>query len=227
MQMASGEQQQSFIPYRPKTYEAEEMLARSRAFYHRMNTRRSVRAFSERPVPREVIDFALRTAGTAPSGAHKQPWSFCVVEDHELRKRIRERAEEEERKNYESRMSDRWLKDLEPLGTDHIKPFITDAPFLIVMFKQSYGLDPNGLKVNHYYVNESAGIAAGMLLTSLHYAGLCTLTHTPSPMNFLEELLDRPANERAYLNIPVGYPAEDAHVPNLSRKAPDDFIHWY
>lgn len=225
--MTPSDPKEDFIPYQPVTYSDEEMLARSKAFYELMNERRSVRVFSERHVPREVIEHAIRTAGTAPSGAHKQPWSFCVVEDPERRKRIRQRAEEEERKNYESRMSDRWLKDLEPFGTDHIKPFITDAPYLIVMFKQSYGLDDNGEKRNHYYVNESAGIAAGMLLTALHYSGLSTLTHTPSPMNFLEKLLERPENERAYLNIPVGYPAEEARVPNLTRKAPKDFIHWY
>ncbi len=225
--MSASDHQDGFIPYQPATYEAEEMLARSRAFYELMNTRRSVRVFSDRPVAREVIEHAIRAAGTAPSGAHKQPWSFCVVEDFELRKEIRKRAEQEEKQNYDSRMSDRWLKDLEPLGTNHIKPFITDAPYLIVMFKQAYGHDSEGNKQHHYYVNESVGIAAGMLITALHYAGLSALTHTPSPMNFLEELLDRPGNERAYLNIPVGYPSADARVPDLTRKAPEDFIHWY
>jgi nitroreductase len=183
-----------------------------------MSRRRTVRQFSREPVPSELIENAVATAGTAPSGAHQQPWTFVVVSDPALKRRMREAAEEEERRNYESRMSDEWLRALERLGTDWRKPHIEDAPYVIVVFEQAYGLE-DGRKVKHYYVKESVGIAVGLLLASLHLAGLATLTHTPSPMGFLARLLARPPNERAYVLIPVGYPAADATVPDLERKA--------
>jgi nitroreductase len=223
----SDKMKEGFIPYNSLDFSPEEGLQRSEDFYALMNRRRSIRSFSNRAVDRRLIENAIKTAGTAPSGANKQPWTFCVVEDPVIRKKIREAAEAEEHRNYTERMSDRWLQDLEPLGTDHVKPFITDAPYLVVMFKQAFGYDEAGKKVNHYYVNESAGIAAGMFITALHNMGLCTLTHTPSPMNFLERILERPPNERAYLNLPVGYPAEDVQVPDIQRKVPEDFIKWY
>lgn len=182
-----------------------------------MCERRTVRQFSREPVPWQLIENAVATAGTAPSGAHQQPWTFVVVSDPALKRRMREAAEEEERRSYESRMSDEWLRALERLGTDWRKPHIEDAPYVIVVFEQAYGLE-DGRKVKHYYVKESVGIAVGLLLASLHLAGLATLTHTPSPMGFLGRLLERPPNERAYVLIPVGYPAEDATVPDLERK---------
>lgn len=176
----------------------------------------------------EVLEKAIRIAGTAPSGAHKQPWSFCVVTNAELRKRIRAKVEEEERRSYEERMSQKWLEDLEPLGTDAIKPYIEEAPALIVVFKKVHEPDEvSGARHPNYYVSESCGIAVGLLLAALHEAGLATLTHTPSPMNFLAELLERPSHERAFLNIPVGWPSSDATVPNLSRKPLNEILFRY
>lgn len=217
----------AFEPYRALHYSEQEMNQRSAEFYALMNQRRSVRQFSDKPIPRAVIENIIKTAGTAPSGAHKEPWSFCVVQDASIRKQIRKQAEEEEYKNYHGRMSERWLKDLEPFDTDHIKPFIEEAPALIIVFKQIHGFDAHGQKTSNYYVNESVGIATGLLLAAIHHAGLVALTHTPSPMNFLEKALERPSNERAYLNIPIGYPAEGAEVPVLRRKAPEALITWY
>jgi iodotyrosine deiodinase len=182
-----------------------------------MQIRRSVRQFSSEPVPFELVANAVATAGSAPSGAHQQPWTFVVVSDAALKRRIRLAAETEERRNYEGRMSDEWLRVLEPIGTDWRKPHIEDAPYVIVVFEQVYGLD-GGRKVKHYYTKESVGIATGLLLASLHVAGLATLTHTPSPMGFLSRLLERPRNERPYVLVPVGYPAPDAEVPDLARK---------
>lgn len=182
-----------------------------------------MRQFSREPVAVELIENAVATAGTAPSGAHQQPWTFVVVSDPALKRRMREAAEDEERRNYESRMSEEWLRALERLGTDWRKPHIEDAPYVIVVFEQAYGLE-NGRKVKHYYVKESVGIAVGLLLASLHLAGLATLTHTPSPMGFLARLLERPPNERAYVVIPVGYPAADATVPDIGRKTLDEIM---
>jgi iodotyrosine deiodinase len=182
-----------------------------------MRIRRSVRQFSSEPVPFELVANAVATAGSAPSGAHQQPWTFVVVSDAALKRRIRLAAETEERRNYEGRMSEEWLRVLEPIGTDWRKPHIEDAPYVIVVFEQVYGLD-GGRKVKHYYTKESVGIATGLLLASLHLAGLATLTHTPSPMGFLARLLERPRNERPYVLVPVGYPAPDAEVPDLARK---------
>lgn len=169
-------------------------------------------------MPFELVENAVATAGTAPSGAHQQPWTFVVVSDPETKRRIREAAEREERESYERRMPDEWLEALRPLGTDWSKPHIEDAPYLVVVFEQAYGVGMDGTKVKHYYVRESVGIAVGLLLASLHEAGLAALTHTPSPMGFLREILDRPENERPYVLVPVGYAAEGCVVPDLERK---------
>lgn len=204
----------------------KEMIDRSSTFLKKMQERRSVRHFSLEPVPMEAVRNCISAAGTAPSGAHKQPWTFCLVTDSEIRSKIRAAAEEEEYKNYNGRMSDEWLKDLEPFKTDHIKPFIEDAPGLIVVFKHAFGKDETG-KTQNYYVNESVGIAVGMLLTALHDIGLVALTHTPSPMKFLSEILSRPDNERAYLNIPFGFPSSDCEVPDLERKSIEEILKEY
>ena len=211
----------SFLPLEFERRPAAEMLARARALRAELARRRSVRAFSPEPLPAGLLDECIAAAGTAPSGANKQPWTFVVVTDPALKRRIREAAEEEERQLYEERISDEWRADLAPLGTDAHKPFLELAPALIVVFRQAWGED-HGKRHNHYYTQESVGIASGMLLTALHHAGLATLTHTPSPMGFLAEILERPQNERAYLLIPVGYPAEDCKVPNLTRKSLDE-----
>jgi nitroreductase len=189
-----------------------------------MRRRRTVRQFSSEPVPYELVENAIATAATAPSGAHQQPWTFVVVSDTGLKREIRRAAEEAERRSYESRMPNEWLEALRPLGTDWRKPHLEDAPFLIVVFEQAYGLAPDGGKVKHYYVRESVGIAVGLLLASLHHAGLATLTHTPSPMGFLRELLGRPVNERPYVLVPVGYPTDGCTVPDLERKPLDDLL---
>jgi iodotyrosine deiodinase len=215
-----------FIDYQPAIIEPDEMIERSQNYYNKMDERRSVREFSSRAVPREVIDNIIRTASTAPSGAHKQPWTFCVITNKALRAQIRILAEEEEFKSYNGRMSEEWLKDLEPIGTDHHKPFLEEAPYIIVVFKRAYELE-EGKKHQNYYVNESVGIAVGFLLAAAHNAGLVALTHTPSPMNFLAEALNRPNNERPYLLIPVGYPAENVQVPKLIRKSLKEVCCYY
>lgn len=209
------------------TYDIPTMAARAQSFYTMMNTRRSVRAFADTPVPKEVIAAIIQTAGTAPSGAHKQPWRFCAVQDPSVKSAIRQAAEEEEYASYHGRMSDRWLKDLEPLGTNWQKPFLEIAPWLIVVFKQAYAVGAEGEKQNNYYVNESVGLACGFLLAAIHQAGLVALTHTPSPMNFLTTILNRPANERPFLLIPVGYPAPDAEVPDIARKPLEEISVFY
>ncbi len=180
--------------------------------------------FSTDPVPEQVVLDAIAVASTAPSGAHQQPWTFVLVEDAELRRRIREEAEREERISYDGRLGEQWLDALRPLGTDGVKPHLTDAPFLIVVFQQRFTLLEDGSVRKHYYVDESVGIAVGMLLTALHLAGLAALTHTPSPMKFLSELLQRPRNEKAFAVIPVGYPAADCEVPDLRRKSLDQVL---
>jgi nitroreductase len=197
---------------------ADEMRDRALEFFELMSRRRSVRHFSSRPVPREVIELCIRTAGTAPSGANQQPWHFVVVESPETKRIIREAAEEEERTFYEERAPQEWLEAIAPMGTDASKPFLEIAPFLIVVFAATTGVSQDGDRVKHYYVSESVGIATGLLIASLHHAGLATLTHTPSPMRFLNEILGRPSNERPFVVIPVGYPADDARVPNIRRK---------
>jgi nitroreductase len=193
------------------------MIDRSNKFYEFMDSRRTVRDFSDKPVPKEVIEKIILTASTAPSGAHKQPWTFCVISNKELKSKIRKMAEEEEYKSYNERMPDEWIEALAPLGTDWNKPFIDIAPWIIIVFKKSYDL-VDGKKKNNYYVNESVGLAAGFLLAAIHHAGLVALTHTPSPMNFISEALQRPENEKPILLIPIGYPAENVLVPDLKRK---------
>lgn len=222
----SGKESSRFIPYRNPAYEGEELLRRAEDFYQLMNRRRSLRMFSGQPVPRSVIERIIMTASSAPSGAHKQPWTFCAIANPGMKARIREAAEREEHVNYHGRMSDTWLEDLKVFGTDERKPFLETAPWLIVVCKRVYE-ETDGEKKNNYYVNESVGIASGFLLAAIHHAGLVALTHTPSPMNFLTKLLDRPPNERPFLLIPVGYAAEDAVVPDIQRKPPEDVIVYY
>jgi iodotyrosine deiodinase len=216
--------QPRFVPLAFERLPETEQRARSQAFLDSMRRRRTVRAFSRERVPYDLVENAVATAGTAPSGAHQQPWTFVVVSDAETKRRIRVAAETEERRSYESRMPDDWLEALRPLGTDWRKPHLEDAPYLIVAFEQAYGLRPDGTKVKHYYVRESVGIAVGLLLASLHEAGLATLTHTPSPMGFLRMVLERPENERPYVLVPVGYPAEHCLVPDLERKPLDAIL---
>lgn len=215
------------IPYHSENISEEEILSRTSEYYDLLNKRRSVRHFSEKPVPEEVIRNIIKTAGTAPSGAHKQPWKFCAVSNAKLKSEIRKAAEQEEKENYSGRMSESWLKDLAPLGTDEEKEFLEIAPWLIIVFKEAYELDTSGEKQNNYYVNESVGIACGMLISAIHNAGLVTLTHTPSPMNFLAKLLKRPANERAFLLLPVGYAAKQAYVPDIYRKELNEISEFY
>ncbi len=215
------------VNYQGYEFSEVEMIKRSAAYYEFLNSRRSVRHFSDKPVPRELIENLIKAAGTAPSGAHKQPWKFCAVADPGLKTRIREAAEIEEKENYENRMSERWLRDLAPLGTDTNKEFLETAPWLIVVFKEVYELDDQGARQNNYYVNESVGIACGMLISAIHHAGLVTLTHTPSPMNFLADLLKRPENERAFLLLPVGYAANDALVPDIKRRSLGEISKFY
>ena len=205
-------------------YSIEEMRKRLGDFYTDMNRRRTVREFSDRPVPRDIIENALRAAGTAPSGANLQPWHFVVVSGTDTKERIRAAAEIEEKEFYEHRASAEWLAALEPLGTDTSKPFLETAPYLIAVFLQKFGHLPDGRKVKHYYPVESTGLAAGILITALHRAGLVCLTHTPAPMGFLNEVLDRPKSERPFLLLVTGYPADDATVPNNSRKELDEFV---
>lgn len=209
-----------------REYPLDEMRARLREFYEDVARRRTVREFSDRPVPRDLIELALKAAGTAPSGANLQPWHFVVVSGPETKKKIREAAEVEEREFYEHRASAEWLAALAPLGTDEHKPFLETAPYLIAVFLQKYGELPDGRKVKHYYPTESTGLATGLLITALHRAGLATLTHTPSPMKFLNEILHRPKSERPFLLLVVGYPAEDARVPDIERKELDEFSSW-
>lgn len=215
-----------FVSYSLPRIDPAESLRRVLAFHEMMSERRTVRMFSDQPVAREVIEYAIRVAGTAPSGAHKQPWTYVVVEDREVRRRIREVAEEEERRFYQELAPEEWLRDLAPLGTDWRKTHLTDAPWLVVVFAQDYALRPDGTKGKHYYVNESVGISVGFFLAAVRAAGLAALTHTPSPMRFLSEVLGRPPNERAYVVIPVGRPAADAVVPDLARKPLDEISVW-
>jgi len=217
----------SFTSYRGLRYTPADMLNRSRSFYQLLEERRSLRMFSDKEVPLQVMENIIMAASTAPSGAHKQPWSFCLVSNPGLKAKIRKAAEAEEYENYHGRMSEEWLADLQPFDTNWHKPFLETAPYLIVLFKKAYDLDDDGQKSKNYYVNESVGIAAGFLLTAIHYAGLVALTHTPSPMNFLRDILERPANERPFLLIPVGYPAKDAKVPVLERKSKEDILFYY
>ena len=199
-------------------YTPGEMKARANAFYEEMKKRRTVRQFSDRPVPVEIVAACLRAAGSAPSGANMQPWHFVAVSDAGLKRSIRQAAEAEEHEFYTRRASPEWLEALEPLGTNENKPFLEVAPYLIAIFVQRYGLLPDGRQVKHYYAQESVGIATGILITALHHCGLATLTHTPSPMDFLNQILRRPENERPFLLLVTGYPAAEAHVPLISKK---------
>jgi iodotyrosine deiodinase len=215
-----------FVNYFKESFEPEEMQQRAKQFYGWMNNRRTVRDFSDKPVAKEVIADIVRTASTAPSGAHKQPWTFCVVSDPVLKKEIRQAAEKEEYESYHNRMSEDWLEDLKPLQTDWQKEFLETAPYLIIVFKKNYEV-VDGRKHNTYYAVESCGIAIGFLLAAIHHAGLAALTHTPSPMNFLSKLLNRPENEKPFLLIPVGYAAEECWVPDLRRKSLEEISVWY
>jgi nitroreductase len=214
------------VPYSPEKVSHEEMRKRAEQFYQLMDSRRSVRHFSDREIPDDVIDTLIMTASTAPSGAHKQPWQFCVVRDKEIKRRIRIAAEKEEYESYSHRMPQDWKDDLSALGTDWQKPFLEVAPVLIVVFRRSYEL-VDDRKKNNYYVTESVGLASGFLLAAIHNAGLTALTHTPSPMNFLTQILERPSNEKPFLLIPVGYAADDCTVPKLTRKPENEVITYY
>jgi iodotyrosine deiodinase len=215
-----------FIPYSKTLLHGEALLKESKQLHLFMEGRRTVREFSTEPIAIEVIENIIMTASTAPSGANKQPWTFCVVTNPELKSKIRVEAEKEEYESYNGRMSEEWLKDLSYLGTDWKKPFLEEAPALIIVFKQSYGI-VNGEKTTNYYVTESIGLACGFLLQAIHQCGLVALTHTPSPMNFLCKLLDRPINEKPFLLIPIGYPAENVLVPDIKRKSKEDVIVHY
>jgi nitroreductase len=203
-----------------------DMRTKAEEFRDLMWRRRSVRVFSPDPVPRDLVEAAVRTAQSAPSGAHREPWRFVIVDDPALKRRIREAAEAEERESYTNRMNAEWLAALERLGTDWHKEFLEIAPYLVVVFKESFGRDADGAKVTNYYVSESVGIACGLFIAAIHNMGLVTLTHTPSPMGFLTTLLARPANEKPYMLFPVGYPAADATVPDLTRKPFDEVVQW-
>lgn len=203
-----------------------EMLARAEAFHAEAARRRSTRHFSTEPVPQRLIELAILTAGTAPSGAHRQPWRFVAISDPALKAELRAAAEAEELETYAHRMTDEWREALHPLGTDHVKSHMTDAPWLVVLFAEKYGLNADGSQRKNYYVDESVGIAAGLFIAAVHHMGLVTLTHTPSPMGFLRERLGRGTNERAAMVFPVGYPAPDAQMPDLQRLPADVLVQW-
>ena len=216
----------SFIPYRPPRVDANEMQARARALYAELDSRRSVRDFSPDPVPRELIELAIETASTAPSGAHRQPWKFVAVSDPAVKREIRLAAEAEERESYDHRMSQQWLSAILPLGTTWEKPYLETVPWIVVVFEEIHGYDATGQVQKNYYAKESVGIACGLFITALHHMGLATLTHTPSPMEFLSRILKRPGNERPFILFPIGYPAQDAQVPDIQRKALDEVSVW-
>ena len=205
----------------------EEMRRRARAFHEQLSKRRTVRDFSDRPVPRDIIEECLLSAGTAPSGANQQPWHFAVVTDAAIKKTIREQAEEEEQAFYSGRAPDEWLEALSHLGTDEHKPFLEIAPYLIVVFAQNHGVAPDGSTYKHYYVSESVGLATGLLIAAVHNAGLVSLTHTPSPMAFLNDILHRPSHERPFLILVVGYPADDVKVPKIEKKTLEDIATFH
>lgn len=216
-----------FVPYTPPRLPPEEMRRRAEAFYAEMDSRRSVRHFSADPVPRELIELAIRTASTAPSGAHRQPWRFVAVSDAAIKKAIREAAEHEERISYEEgRMPEEWLRAVAPMGTDWRKPYLETVPWIVVAFEELYGFEEDGSKRKNYYVKESIGLACGLFIAAIHRMGLVTLTHTPSPMKFLNEVLGRPQNEKPVILFPIGYAAEDARVPDLERKALEEVSVW-
>lgn len=214
------------VPHPFDRHEPETMRQRADDFYALMDGRRSIREFSSDPVPRELIETAIRTASTAPSGAHKQPWKFVAISDPEIKRRIRIAAEEEEKNTYQNRMSDEWREALAPLGTDWNKPFLEIVPWIVVVFEELYGLDAEGNKSKNYYVPQSVGLACGLFIASLHSMGLATLTHTPSPMGFLSKILGRPRNEKPYILFPIGYPADGVTVPDLRRKSLEEVAIW-
>ena len=222
-----SEKEYPYVKHTPETFSEEEMIKRSTDFFNWADSRRSVRDFSDKAVPLEVMENILMTASTAPSGAHKQPWTFCLISNNELKSRLRGLAEEEEKKSYGGRMSDEWIEDLAPLGTDWEKEFIDIAPWIVIVMKRAYEFDSENKKRNNYYVSESVGIASGFLLMAIHNAGLVALTHTPSPMNFIAKALERPDNERPFLLIPVGFPTKTAMVPDLERKSKGEIIEYY
>lgn len=215
-----------FVPLDFQRRPLDESRQRAEAFYTEMNRRRTTRHFSTEPVPRDLIEYAIRTAGTAPSGAHQQPWTFVAVSNPELKAQMRQAAEAEERAFYSGRAPQEWIEALAPLGTDEHKPHLTDAPWVVVLFRQAHGVNADGSKRTFYYTQESCGIAAGLFIAAVHQMGLVTLTHTPNPMGFLGELLGRPAHEKAMLVMPVGYPAADARVPDIQRKGIDEIAVW-
>ena len=225
-QPAAGTRRFPFIPLVHERRTAEDSIARGSEFYAEMNRRRTTRHFSTDPVPREMIELAIRTAGTAPSGAHQQPWTFVAVSDAETKQRLRTAAEDEEQRFYRGKAPADWIDALAPLGTDEHKPHLTDAPWVVVLFRQSYGLSADGKKRTFYYTDESCGIAAGFFIAAIHRMGLVSLTHTPNPMGFLRDLLARPVNEKAMVVMPVGYPADGATVPDLQRKSLDEIAVW-
>jgi len=224
--MDDGDVEQGFIPLEHLDLEDDEMLRRAKSFYSQMDSRRTTRHFSDEKVPRELIELAIKTASTAPSGAHLQPWTYVAISNSEMKERIREAAEEEERRFYQKRVPEEWEEVLAPLGTDHVKSHITDAPWVIVLFRQSKRERGEGMAPT-YYSQESCGISAGLFISAVHNMGLSTLPHTPSPMGFLREILGRPDHEHAMLLLPVGYPAEDARVPNLERKGLEDVSEFW
>ena len=214
-----------FLPYHVPRVAPEELIARGAAIFAEADRRRSVRHFSDEPVPRRAVEYAIQTASTAPSGAHRQPWTFVLVGDPDVKRRIRQAAEAEEQENYlGGRLNEEWQEALRPLGTDWRKPFLETAPWLVIVFEQRYGHHDDGSRRHHYYVKESVGIACGMFISAIHRMGLVTLTHTPSPMRFLSSILQRPESERPFILFPVGYPADDAVVPDLQRKALADVV---
>ncbi len=221
------EKEQNFVPFEGENFMEDEMLKKSQDFYNWADKRRSVRDFSSKEVPLEIMENLIMTASTAPSGAHKQPWTFCLISNKELKSTLRKLAEEEEFISYNGRMSEEWKNDLAPLGTNWEKEFIDIAPWIVVVMKKVYDIVESEEKQTNYYVSESVGIAVGMFLLAIHNVGLVALTHTPSPMNFISKALNRPINERPFLLIPIGYPAENARIPNLKRKGKKQVIELY
>ena len=215
------------IGYSPLTFPGSEMRQRAQTFYHLMSQRRSVRHFSADAVPRELIELAIATASTSPSGAHRQPWRFVAISDPAIKQRIRVAAEAEEHQSYTGgRMPPEWLDALVPLGTDSKKPYLEVVPWIVVVFEESYGINPDGSRRTNYYVKESVGMACGLFIAALHNMGLAALTHTPSPMDFLSDILARPRNEKPYVLVPIGYPAKNCRVPDLKRKQIEDVTDW-
>lgn len=225
--MVEGAEESEFINLEFFELSNEEMKEQASGFFELMNKRRTTRHFSDKDVPRELIEYAIKTAGTAPSGAHLQPWTFVVISNKDLKTKIRQAAEAEEEKTYSERMPEAWAELLRPLGTDYVKEHITDAPWIIVVFRQTKRVRENGELGPTYYSQESCGIAVGLFIAAIQNMGLTTLTHTPSPMKFLRELLERPEHEHAMLLMPVGYPASNAKVPNLTRKKINEISEWF